>query len=116
MFTVIMKDSCTDVQHKKRGRPRLRDVTRHNFDNRIEHRVSIQGDLTLSTTNSAPHSPYGSLAGPHRVSRTSYSARSSPYSLSDGARLDHTRKPYFEEKTGQMRNERRASTPATAYL
>src|SRR5947209_17833907 len=99
-FNVIMKDSCTDVQHKKRGRPRLRDVTRHNFDSRIEHRVSMQGDLTVSTPNSAPppHPPYGSLAGPHRAGRTSCSARNSPYSL-QGARLDHAGKSYFDDKT-----------------
>ncbi|EWC45387.1 hypothetical protein DRE_00786 [Drechslerella stenobrocha 248] len=83
------RDSCVDVEHKKRGRPRLRDV-RHSFEvaRAIDSRA---GGLNLGGGLPSPGGLNGRgvrLPGPERVGRTSISSRTAPYVLSDPARQD----------------------------
>lgn len=75
----MKQDSCRDVQHKKRGRPRLRDERTHSFE--VGQIGSIQSHRTenVSPLSSPTAIPTGYRTGTHRVLK-SQSGESSRYS------------------------------------
>ncbi|KAK6363467.1 hypothetical protein TWF730_000899 [Orbilia blumenaviensis] len=91
------QDSCVDVEHKKRGRPRLRDV-RHSFE--VARAIDSRAGLNLGGGLPSPGSLNCRgmrLPGPDRVGRNSISSRTAPYVLSDPARQDYASRSMFTE-------------------
>ncbi|KAK6499805.1 hypothetical protein TWF481_010162 [Arthrobotrys musiformis] len=91
------QDSCVDVEHKKRGRPRLRDV-RHSFE--VARAIDSRAGLNLGGGLPSPGSLNGRgmrLPGPDRVGRNSISSRTAPYVLSDPARQEYSTRSMFTE-------------------
>ncbi|KAF3195199.1 hypothetical protein TWF225_003613 [Orbilia oligospora] len=113
------QDSCVDVEHKKRGRPRLRDV-RHSFE--VARAIDSRSGLNLGGGLPSPGSLNGRgmrLPGPDRVGRTSISSRTAPYVLSDPARQDYSSRSMFTEPLHIPRGqsfEANQYIPPTAFL
>ncbi|EPS36009.1 hypothetical protein H072_10515 [Dactylellina haptotyla CBS 200.50] len=113
------QDSCVDVEHKKRGRPRLRDV-RHSFE--VARAIDSRSGLNLGGRLPSPGPPNGRgmrLPGPERVGRTSISSRTAPYVLSDPARQEYASRPLFTEPLPLPRGQALESSqyiPPTAFL
>ncbi|KAK6544596.1 hypothetical protein TWF694_001284 [Orbilia ellipsospora] len=113
------QDSCVDVEHKKRGRPRLRDV-RHSFE--VARAIDSRSGLNMAGGLPSPGPLNGRgmrLPGPERVGRNSISSRTAPYVLSDPARQDYASRSMFTEPLPLPRGQSFEAvqyTPPTAFL
>ncbi|KAK6332373.1 hypothetical protein TWF696_003091 [Orbilia brochopaga] len=109
------QDSCVDVEHKKRGRPRLRDV-RHSFE--VARAIDSRSGLNLGGGLPSPGGLNGRgvrLPGPERVGRTSISSRTAPYVLTDPARQDFSTRSMFPDH-GALEVPRGQSFESAQYI
>ncbi|KAJ6259297.1 hypothetical protein Dda_6196 [Drechslerella dactyloides] len=111
----VLQDSCVDVEHKKRGRPRLRDV-RHSFE--VARAIDSRSGLNIGGGLPSPGGLNGRgvrLPGPERVGRTSISSRTAPYVLADPARQDFSTRSMFPDHD-QLQVPRGQSFESTQYI
>ncbi|KAI3338665.1 hypothetical protein F4824DRAFT_488395 [Ustulina deusta] len=88
------EDACIDIQHKKRGRPRLRDDREPRFDaGRFAHPPdpAIQRPLSLYTPSSAPPVPFDDAlrrSQSYRVLKSQPSEVVAPRFIERGSAID----------------------------